>query len=103
VTPDQLQNIVGHLIDQLETDTFREKARRTDSDFIRDRRLPLKDLILLLLSNMTSSIDHELFRYLPEQDMPVSAAAFCKQRDKLNPEAGIPQSPDGQSSARTTA
>ena len=36
---------------------------------------------------MTSSIDHELFRYLPEQDMPVSAAAFCKQRDKLNPEA----------------
>ena len=87
MTHDQLQNIVCHLIDQLETDTFREKARRTHSDFIRDRRLPLKDLILLLLSNMTSSIDHELFRYFPEQDMPVSAAAFCKQRDKLNPEA----------------
>lgn len=87
MTHDQLQNIVCHLIDQLETDTFREKARRNHSDFIRDRRLPLKDLILLLLSNMTSSIDHELFRYFPEQDMPVSAAAFCKQRDKLNPEA----------------
>lgn len=47
--------------------------------------MPLQELIYFLISNLTSSIDFEWLRFNPSQSL--TAAAFCKQRDKLDPQA----------------
>jgi len=66
-------------------------AQKNKTSFIRNRKLNLENLIWFFLSQIRSSIQVELNRYFGElhnDGMPyehITDAAFCKAKDKLNP------------------
>ena len=67
-------------------------ARLKKSSFTRSRSLPIDKLLLFFLSNIRGSIKTELNNFggqLKDSFIPikfVTDAAFCKAKDKLNPE-----------------
>lgn len=79
----------------LSSDGFRQKARRSATDFTRQRALPLKLLVPLLLNLRKGTNREELdqfFEAVNDTAVPlntVSEAAFCRARQKLKPEALI--------------
>lgn len=77
----------------LASEQFLRCARRRDTDFSRERALPLGILVPLLLNLRKGTVRDELdqfFETLGEERTvtpDVSEAAFCKARQKLKPEA----------------
>ena len=77
----------------MSSDEFLEQARRNDTDFTRQRALPLTMLVPLLLNLRKGTIRDELdqfFECLSDEPVTlrtVSDAAFCRARQKLEPEA----------------
>lgn len=77
----------------LASDDFLQQARRSDTDFTRQRALPLNMLVPLLLNLRKGTIRDELdqfFETLTDDAVAfrtVSEAAFCRARQKLKPEA----------------
>lgn len=58
--------------------------------FIRKRKLPFVNIVMLLLSFINSSLQQELYRYkkhFPKFNLCVSKVAFSKARRKIKPEA----------------
>jgi len=78
-----------HTIDAMENhlDSF---VLHPGRDFTRHRRLPLKDLVLLMMSMEKSTLEGEIHRFFslryPERSIlsRPSASAFIRQRAKLN-------------------
>lgn len=60
-------------------------AKDSKRDFTRERKLPFSDLIRLLLSMGSKSIDCELHNFTNFSPNTVSAPAFIQQRAKLSP------------------
>lgn len=56
-------------------------------DFSRNRKIPLKDLLLMLLTMEAECIKEELYHYFGRSTDAPSKAAFYKQRKKLRPDA----------------
>ena len=77
----------------LASDDFLQRARRSATDFTRQRALPLNLLVPLLLNFRKGTNRDELdqfFETVTDSALPtppVSAAAFCRARQKLKPEA----------------
>lgn len=75
------------------SDDFLQQARRSETDFTRQRALPLNTLVPLLLNLRKGTIRDELDQFFEtvadEAVAPrsVSEAAFCRARQKLRPEA----------------
>lgn len=89
LTPSRIRRLFLRTIDAMEKhpDDF---VLHPGRDFTRHRRLPLKDLILLMMSMETSSIGGEIHRFFslryPKQPLASrpSPSAFIHQRAKLN-------------------
>lgn len=77
----------------LASDDFLQQARRSDTDFSRQRALPLHVLVPPLLNLRKGTVRDELdqfFETVAEEAIArqsVSEAAFCRARQKLRPEA----------------
>jgi len=77
----------------LASDDFLQQARRSDTDFTRQRALPLSTLVPLLLNLRKGTIRDELDQFFETHTgdaialSTVSEAAFCRARQKLKPEA----------------
>ena len=75
------------------SDEFRRQARRSDTDFTRQRALPLSTLVSHLLNLRKGTIRDELDQFFETLSgeavalRTVSEAAFCRARQKLKPEA----------------
>ena len=67
-----------------------QQARRSERDFTRERALPLQRLVPLLLNFRKGTNRDELEQFFetitddPTSVTPVSEAAFCRARQKLN-------------------
>lgn len=89
LTPSLVHQSFLQTIDAMENhlDSF---VLRPGRDFTRHRRLPLKDLVLLMMSMEKSTIEGEIHRFFslryPEHSIlsRPSASAFIRQRAKLN-------------------
>lgn len=79
------KKIAQNINNYISSEEFASIARRQANHFVRERSLSLKTLVHFLISNLTSSLQHEWFRF--SGDTTLSAAAICKQRDKLDPQA----------------
>ena len=62
-------------------------VRNSRTDFARNRKITIRDLIRILLSAGGNSMNKELYYYFKLSDKTVSASAFVQQRDKLLPDA----------------
>lgn len=62
-------------------------VRNSRTDFARNRKITIRDLIRILLSAGGNSMNKELYDYFKLSDKTVSASAFVQQRDKLLPDA----------------
>ena len=89
LTPSLVHQSFLQTIDAMEKhlDSF---VLRPGRDFTRHRRLPLKDLVLLMMSMEKSTVEGEIHRFFslryPEHSIlsRPSASAFIRQRAKLN-------------------
>lgn len=54
------------------------------TDFIRDRKLPLEVMLKIIISMQGSSINRELYDY--DKSIDATSSAFVQQRDKITPE-----------------
>lgn len=57
-----------------------------DTDFIRNRKLPMRDLVKTLLSMEGGSLNKELYKLTLCSSVSVTPSAFAQQRNKLRPE-----------------
>lgn len=62
----------------------RDLLSNPDKDFIRDRKLPLKTMLQIIISMQGGSINRELYDY--DKTIDVTSSAFVQQRDKITPE-----------------
>ncbi len=62
-------------------------AMNPGKDFTRNRKVGLRNLILMLLTMEDSCIKEELYRYFGRTTDAPSKSSFCKQRGKLSAEA----------------
>lgn len=82
----RLKNKLNKLINEIaENPSFWVRNSRTD--FARNRKITIRDLIRILLSAGGNSMNKELYDYFKLSDKTVSASAFVQQRDKLLPDA----------------
>ena len=57
------------------------------ADFSRNRKLPARILIPLIIQMGSASLPTELANFFDDPKFSVTASAFCQQRSKLDPEA----------------
>ena len=79
-----------HDMSVIQWETFLELCREGKPNvLIRNRKLPVKDLILSMLNRRGLTLHMEVRNYMKiaHPDTPVSKVAYHKQRMKLNPEA----------------
>ncbi len=62
----------------------RDLLSNPDKNFIRDRKLPLKTMLKIIISMQGGSINRELYDY--DNTIDVTSSAFVQQRDKITPE-----------------
>jgi hypothetical protein len=62
-------------------------AKNPDADFTRKRKLDFENLMRLLVSMESGSINHELLKFFEFNPATISVSAFYQQRQKLLPEA----------------
>ncbi|MCR5167874.1 MAG: IS4 family transposase [Oscillospiraceae bacterium] len=63
---------------------YRDLLSDPDRDFTRDRKLPLKTMLQIIISMQGGSINRELFDY--DKSIDASSSAFVQQREKIKPE-----------------
>lgn len=71
------------LIDQNKKDFVRDPLR----DFTRTRKLPFKDMLMLIISMECGSVRSELLKYFAYDPETATSSAFVQQRDKIKPDA----------------
>lgn len=71
----------------LVVDNISNYCHNPNVDFTRVRKLPIKDLINILLVKESKSITSELLEYFPKVKQIPTASAFIQQRNKLNSSA----------------
>lgn len=78
--------------ERFDTSKIKEIGRLTPTAFIRDRKLPFKDMLRLVLSQKGRTITMEINNYFKEihkREERVTKQAFSKQRCLLNPEVFV--------------
>lgn len=65
----------------------RKYVKNPGVDFTRDRKLPLKTMLFLLLSMGSNSLKKELFDFSEITNVNVTSSAFIQQRKKIKPDA----------------
>lgn len=71
--------------ESINCDELNIRCRKRDKDFIRNRKLAPKDLILYTLNNRGKTTKMELYDFIQEYKIDeVSTPALLKQREKLN-------------------
>ena len=83
---DIIKAILLQTIDEL-ADNPSLYAANPDKDFTRNRKIGVKDLILMLLTMEGDAIKEEIYRFFGRSTPAPSKSAFYKQRKKLTPEA----------------
>lgn len=81
---------VQTIINIVESEQFLKHCRTDERHFTRNRKLGLKHCVLLILSRLTLSIQHELHRYfdrIKPTGESVTQQAFSKARQCIKPEA----------------
>ena len=74
-------------IESINCNNLNARCRKKDNDFIRNRKLKPKDLILYTLNNRGKTTKMELYDFIQQYNIDeVSAPALLKQREKLNEE-----------------
>ena len=61
-------------------------VKNPDTDFKRERKLPLKDLLMLLIRIEGNCMNAEIAKAFPDINQQMHASAVIQQRDKLKPE-----------------
>lgn len=80
---DQQKALLNQVIDNA-IHNRRDLLANPDKDFIRDRKLPLKTMLQIIISMQGGSISRELYDY--DKTIDVTSSAFVQQRDKITPE-----------------
>ena len=83
---------IQKLSEKLSDPALAERARKINSNtFSRNRKMPLKDILLCCLSKKGLTTTLELRNYFIQKDVPsmkMSKQWFLQQRKRLNPEKG---------------
>lgn len=80
---DQQKALLNQVIDNA-IHNRRDLLANPDKDFIRDRKLPLKTMLQIIISMQGGSISRELYDY--DKTIDVTSSAFVQQREKITPE-----------------
>ncbi len=80
---DQQKALLNQVIDNA-IHNHRDLLANPDKDFIRDRKLPLKTMLQIIISMQGGSISRELYDY--DKTIDVTSSAFVQQREKITPE-----------------
>ena len=71
----------------IEEEKILKIARKNDKDFIRKRKITVKDIILYCLNKKGLTTKMEIEEFVQICEIPeISTPGFLKQREKLNPE-----------------
>ena len=81
----EIKQILFTLISQ--TSKFRQFLKDPEKDFIRNRKLPLEQVLKLILGMGGNTLNRELLSYYGFMLDTVTASAFVQQRAKIRPEA----------------
>lgn len=85
-TPERIRKSLHAVIREMAASP-RAFARRPEQHFTRRRKLPLEQLLLLLLRFGSGSLSRELLDFFRHAPDTVSASALVQQRNKLIPDA----------------
>lgn len=81
---------IQKLSEKLSDPALAERARKINSNtFSRNRKMPLKDILLCCLSKKGLTTTLELRNYFIQKDVPsmkMSKQGYLQQRKRLNPE-----------------
>lgn len=83
-------NICRKIYNILHNDSFKETYRMQDKDFTRNRKLGFGDVCLMILQGSKNGLQAGINEFLKEVNSEVqsySNAAFCKARQKIDPDA----------------
>ncbi len=61
-------------------------VKNPDTDFIRNRKLTLSDLLMMLIRIEGNCMNAEILKAFPSREQRMCASAVIQQRDKLNPD-----------------
>lgn len=78
---DQLKALLDSVISNAATK--RDLLVNPQTDFIRDRKLPLEVMLKIIISMQGGSINRELYDY--DKSIDATSSAFVQQRDKITP------------------
>lgn len=85
-----IANVFEKFNNILHSDSFKETYRMHDKDFTRNRKLGFGDLCLMILRGSKNGVQagiNEFLHYVKSDVESYSNAAFCKARQKINPDA----------------
>lgn len=82
MTAEEAKQILNSIIDSISQKPG-NLVKNPGKDFTRDRKLPLKTMLRIMIGMQGGSLKRELFDYDPSID--VTASAFVQQRDKILP------------------
>lgn len=85
-----IARIIEKIYNILHSEEFKEKYRMQDKDFIRKRKLSFPEICLMILKGSKKGLQAAINTFLKEtknQIKEYSNAAFCKARQKINPDA----------------
>lgn len=85
-----IARIIEKIYNILHSEEFKEKYRMQDKDFTRKRKLSFPEICLMILKGSKKGLQAAINTFLKEtknQIKEYSNAAFCKARQKINPDA----------------
>lgn len=83
-----LLTILELIKSEIEKESFRKKYVTSEKAFIRNRKMPLKDVILFVLCNTRTILSEEIYNFCEKAKLPeISAVAIVKARAKIGYEA----------------
>lgn len=80
----------GRVYNILYSERFKEKHRMQENDFTRNRKLGFPETSIMILKGIKKGLHAGISEFLDETKSEIkeySEAAFCKARQKINPEA----------------
>ena len=83
---DHIKTALMAIIDEIAADP-RQFVINPEKDFTRNRKMGLRDTLLMLLTMEGDCIKEEIYRYFGRNKEAPSKSAFYRQRRKLNPQA----------------
>lgn len=84
------ERTIQAIMNTVESEQFLNRCRTDEKHFLRKRKLGFRNCILLILSRLTLSIQHELHRYfdrIMSTGQSISQQAFSKARQCIQPRA----------------